>query len=151
MGVRTNAHEVYLNNRRDGKMQGKIERLEQDQDEKFKKEAEDLKRKYSNWSEVYENFQARHEISGNYMIVKIIGIPHEDVFNILCNYILAEEYYNTEMRLEGIVQVKITDKKISTNKSSESCTVVNNINFEPSKIYNKRTREKGLLLRMFGD
>lgn len=134
------------------KMQ-KIEGLEQDEDEKSKKEAELLKQKYSNWSEVYENFQAKHEISGSYMIVKIVGIPHVDVFNILCNYILAEEYYNMQIRTTEVAQVIVTDKKILTNQSEQpqTCNVVDNTNSKSGKLCSKRTREKGLLLRMFGD
>ena len=136
-------------------MNEQIEQLEQNENEQLKREAERLKQKYLKWSEVFENFHVKYEINGRYMIVKkIIGIPHIDLIKILCNYILAEEYHNGQMRMctvKEIAQVRITDKKISTNKASETRNVINNSNLKSSAVNSKKSREKGLLLRLFGD
>ena len=133
------------------KMYQKMKRLEQDENEQMKEEADDLKRKYVNWSEVYENFNVKHEIVGNYMIVQIKGIPYTDVFKILFNYILANQYRNAQMRIERMAQVGMADKKVLTIKTLETRKVISNINFKSSKISSRKSREKGLLLRMFGD
>lgn len=74
-----------------------IKQLEPEENKQLRKQAEKLKHKYPKWSEVYENFQVKHEIIDKYIIVKIIGIPHADVLKILCNYILAGEYHNEQM------------------------------------------------------